>query len=102
MNDDNVIPFPFGEIRNPLVDPAEPTEMDIASDIVEQAIIIFMEAGYDVKNNRKLVEDLGLMLNLFYAITARANGKEHFLHDALDDMSSVLREIKEELENDNH
>ena len=102
MNDDNVIPFPFGEIRNPLVDPAEPTEMDIASDIVEQAIIIFMEAGYDVKNNRKLVEDLGLILNLFYAIVARANGKEHFLHDALDDMSSVLREIKEELENDNH
>lgn len=102
MSKDNVIPFPFGEIRNPLVDPAEPSELDIASDIMEQAIIVLIDAGFDVKNNRKMVEDLGLMLNLFYAITARANGKEHFLHETLDDISSVLHTIKEELENDNH
>ena len=102
MNDDNVIPFPFGEIRNPIVDPADPTELDLSSDILEQAIIILLEAGYEVKNNRKLVEDLGLMLNLFYAVVARANGKEHFLHDALDNMSDILREIKEELDNDNY
>ena len=102
MSKDNVIQFPFGEIRNPIVDPGEPTEMDIASDILEQAIVILIDYGYSIKKNPKLQEDLGLMLNLLYAIVARANGKEHFLHTTLDEMSSVLREIKEELENDNH
>ena len=102
MNDDNVIQFPFGEIRNPIVDPAEPTEMDIASDILEQVILTFLDYGYSIKNNPKLQEDLGLMLNMCYSIVARANGKHHFLHDTLDELSTILREIKEELENDNH
>lgn len=101
MNNDNVIPFPFGEIRNPLVDPGTPTEMDIASDALYEVLVILIDAGYNVKDNPKLQEDLGLILNLLYAILIRTKGQEHFLHMIMDELSEILREIKEELENDN-
>ena len=102
MSDDNVIPFPVGEIRNPLVDPGSPSEMDMASDALYGALVSLIDNGFDPKNDPKMQEDLGLVLNILYAIICRAEGKEHFMHDALDEMSEILRELKKELENDNH
>lgn len=101
MSKDNVIQFPFGEIRNPIVDPGEPTEMEVASAILESALYTLIEHGYSPKNDPKMQEDFGLVLNILYAILYRANGKEHFLLPTLDEISEILREIKEELENDN-
>ena len=101
MNDDNIIQFPFGEIRNPIVDPAPPTEMDIASDALEAVLVCLIDRGYSLREDQQLQEDLGLVLNLLYAIIARAHGQPHFLHDVIDELSNTLREIKEELENDN-
>lgn len=102
MSEDNVIPFPVGEIRNPLVDPGQPDEMDVASDALYGILVSFIENGYDPRNDPKMQEDLGLVLNILYAIVYRAEGKNHFMHEALDEMSDILREIKSELENDNH
>jgi len=94
MSKDNVIQFPFGEIRNPIVDPGEPTEMDIASDALEALLVSLIDNGYSPKHDSKLQEDLGLILNLLYAIIARAHGKEHFLQGIIDELSSTLSEIK--------
>jgi hypothetical protein len=102
MSDDNVIPFPVGEIRNPLVDPGAPSEMDIASDALYSVLVSLIDNGFDPRNDPKMQEDLGLVLNILYAIISRAEGKKHFMHDALDEMSNILSELKKELENDNH
>jgi hypothetical protein len=102
MSDDNVIPFPVGEIRNPLVDPGKPTHMDIASDVLYEALIVLINHGMDPKHDERLQRDMGVILNLMYAISARAAGEEHFLDDLLDEVSSTLIELKSELDNDNH
>jgi len=102
MNDDNVIQFPFGEIRNPLVDPGPPSHMDVASDALHEILVTFLNCGYNPKHDDRLHRDFGVMLNVLYAVSCRAAGEEHFLDDLLDEVSSVLIEIKSELENDNH
>jgi hypothetical protein len=102
MSEDNIIQFPFGEIRNPLVDPGLPTEVDIASDMLEAMLNVLIDAEYHPRADTQLQQDLGLILNLLYAIMARVHGKEHFLHGVIDELSLTLSEIKEELENDNH
>lgn len=102
MNKDNVVQFPFGEIRNPIVDPGTPSEMDIASECLEAMLVVLLDSGYNIKGNPKLQQDLGLVLNILYAIISRVHEKPHFMHDTLDEISLVLNELKEELENDNH
>jgi len=102
MSEDNIIQFPVGEIRNPLVDPGVPTEIDIASDMVEAMLEVLIDAGYHPRGDDQFQRDLGLILNLLYAIIARVHGKPHFLHSIIDELSLTLREIKEELEKDNH
>ena len=102
MSNDNVIQFPYGEIRNPLVDPGRPDEMEVASDALYNILVSLIDNGYDPQNDPKMREDLGLILNILYAVVCRAECTKHFLHDTMDEMSEILYEIKSELENDNH
>lgn len=101
MSKDNVIEFPYGRIRNPLVDHGH-TQMDYACEILEAAIIRAVELGYTPTSYDGGVEDYGVMLNIIYATLSRAKGEEHFFHEMLDEVSSVLAEMKSEMKDDNH
>lgn len=98
---DNIIQFPSGEIRNPLVDPGLPTTLDVAGECLEQILIELMEYGYE-PTSPAMRKDLGVILNMLYASIARAEGKKHFLHEVLDEMHDVILDIKSEVENDHN
>ena len=49
MNDDendNVIPFPYGEIRNPIIEPRPDDEMDMAGECIQEILMTLSEYGY--------------------------------------------------------
>ena len=98
---DNIIQFPSGEIRNPLVDPGLPTTLDVASECLEQILVELMEYGYE-PSDTGMKKDLGVILNLLYSAIARADGNDHFFHGILDEMHDVILDIKSEVENDHN
>lgn len=101
MSKDNVIEFPYGRIRNPLVDYGN-TPMDVACQILEAAIMRSIELGYKPTDYEGGTSDYGVMLNLFCATIYRAEGNEHFMHEMLDEISVILAEMKSEMKKDDH
>ena len=54
MNKDNIIPFPYGEIINPIIDPRPDDEIDLAGECIQQILLTLSEYGFNAKNDEQL------------------------------------------------
>tara|TARA_B110000285_G_scaffold57860_2_gene66133 strand:+ start:812 stop:1126 length:315 start_codon:yes stop_codon:yes gene_type:complete len=100
MNKDNVIQFPFGEIRNPLVDPGPAIndvadhEMDLAASCLQDVMLTLIEHGYDVHANEAFFTDMGCILNMIYATLIRRTNPDYPFVEVLDIVHKMIMELK--------
>jgi hypothetical protein len=97
MSKDNVVQFPAGNIRNPIA-AGEDDNIDLMTRYCMSEIISVL-AEQDIYINSiddKLAEDLGVVLNLLNASVGRYYGKKHFLHETMDELCNVIKELKRE------
>ena len=55
MNKDNIIQFPYGEIRNPIMDPNPNDKMDIAGECIQEILMTLSEYGYTAKDDKTIL-----------------------------------------------
>ena len=101
MTKDNIIYFPANKNHKPRDSYKEPTDMDIAADVLESAIFELIDLGYDPHNDPQMARDLGLILNMLYAMITR-DIRDHFLHMVMDELSEELDNLKADLNNDDN
>lgn len=88
-----VIEFPYGEISNPLAYDQDPV-MDHVHEIIHKLVDHMAQLGYDV-NNEQTIHDLGVMSNFMVGILMREFGRDHFLHETLDELWIELNKLRE-------
>ena len=94
MNKDNIIPFPYGEIRNPIIDPRPDDEMDLAGDCIQQILLTLSEYGFNAKNDEQLYKDLGCILNMIYATLIRESNPKYPFVEVMDIIHEMIMEAR--------
>ena len=97
----NIVEFPYDKIKNPLENTVDEDLSDIAGDMVEAALEVAISYGYSPTMYEGGIPDYGVVLNVFYATLARANGREHFMHPILEEVAGLLEEIKAKIKEQN-
>lgn len=92
----NVIQFPYGEIRNPLIDPgpAANEEMDLAGECMQEIVILLSEYGFNAKDDEVFYKDMGCVLNLIYAALVRTTHPDYPFVEVLDVIHEMIMEAK--------
>lgn len=94
MNKDNIIQFPYGEIRNPILDPNPNDKMDIAGECIQEILITLSEYGYSAKDDKIFHKDMGCLLNMIYAMLAREDHPDYPFVEILDVIHEMIMETK--------
>jgi hypothetical protein len=100
MND-NIIQFPIKKVANEnyaaKIEAARLARMhyeDIAQDSVANMVDILVRHGYHPLDNKAMVNDLGVILNLIIAMMYRTDGEPHFLHETIDEIDDLIKYVK--------
>ena len=104
MSKDNVVQFPYGEIRNPLIDPGPKLdhEMDVAKECVTAVINTLNDYQYYIDSMEDpLFDDLGIVLNIIHAALLRKEGQDHLMIEMMDEITRTIKSMKEELNDSN-
>ena len=94
MNKDNIIQFPYGEIRNPIIDPNPNDKMDIAGECIQQILMTLSEYGYSAKDDKTFYKDMGCLLNMIYATLIRRTNPDYPFVEVLDIVHKMIMELK--------
>jgi len=96
----NVVEFPLGKISNPHADKLDVVdhEMEVANRLMRAVVLELAEYGYDA-SDPETFRDLGVILNMMYAMLRRTDGMEHFLHEDMEELGNAFLEMKK-VEND--
>lgn len=94
MAKDNVVQFPYGNIRNPIAKGEDEYIDLVARYCMTEVVRVLTEEGMMITLDNKLGHDLGVVLNMLTATISREYNKEHFLHEPLDEICNVIKEMK--------
>lgn len=96
----NILEFPVGRISNPLAGKLDVAdhEKEVANRLMRAVIQELAEYGYDA-SDPEVFRDLGVILNMMYAMLRRTDGMEHFLHEDMEELGNAFLEMKK-VEND--
>lgn len=91
----NVVEFPAGKISNPHAGKLDVMdhEKEVANKLMQAVIHELNEYGYD-PTDPEVFRDLGVILNMMYAMLRRTDGMEHFLHEDMEELGNVFLEMK--------
>lgn len=99
MAKDNVVEFPYANIRNPIAK-GEDGHIDlVAQYCMTEVLSVLKEEGITIDYGDKIFDDLGVVLNMLTATLNRHYGKPHFLHGSLDELCNVIKEVKKQHDN---
>lgn len=70
-------------------------ELDIARELMNVTITTLNEYQYDVREHPEMIDDLGVIYHMFYAMMLRDINKEHPWHEMIDE---IIREMKKDLD----
>ena len=107
MNDDNIIQFPKTRAANKNATTKLESLLiskhhydDAAHAAIRAMVDSLLEDGYHPLEDRVMIHDLGVILNLVVAMMYRVDGEIHFLHEPMDEIAQVIKYIKELKEKD--
>lgn len=70
-------------------------ELDMARELMNKVIVTLNEYRYDVREHPTMIDDLGVVYHVFYAMMLRDVGKDHPWHEMMDE---IVREMKKDLD----
>jgi hypothetical protein len=93
-DNDNIIPFPYGEIRNPIIEPRRDDEMDMAGECIQDILMTLSEYGYNPKFDPAFFRDMGCILNLIYGALVRNENPNYPFVEILDIIHEMIMETR--------
>lgn len=65
-------------------------ELDMARELMNKIVLTLSEYRYDV-NDPKMIDDLGVIYHMLYAMMLRNAGLQHHWHEMIDE---IIKEMK--------